>query len=30
LTIPFEGMLENIVDKLKAHPELFEETAFYL
>jgi phospholipase C len=24
----FEGMLENILDKLKARPELFEETAF--
>jgi phospholipase C len=24
----FEAMLENILDKLKAHPELFEETAF--
>jgi phospholipase C len=24
----FEGMLENILDKLKAHPELFEDTAF--
>jgi phospholipase C len=23
-----EGMIENILDKLKAHPELFEETAF--
>jgi len=23
----FEGMLENIVDKLKAHPELFKDTA---
>ena len=23
----FEGMLENIVDKLKAHPKLFKETA---
>jgi phospholipase C len=24
----FEAMLENILDKLKAHPDLFEETAF--
>jgi phospholipase C len=24
----FEGMLENILDKLKAHPELFQDTAF--
>ncbi|MGH6863765.1 MAG: alkaline phosphatase family protein, partial [Methylocella sp.] len=24
----FEGMVENILDKLKAHPELFDETAF--
>ena len=24
----FEAMLENILDKLKKHPELFEETAF--
>jgi phospholipase C len=26
----FEAMVENIVDKLKAHPELFEETAFMI
>jgi phospholipase C len=26
----FEAMLENIVDKLKAHPDLFRETAFFV
>jgi phospholipase C len=26
----FEAMVENILDKLKAHPELFEETAFII
>ncbi len=26
----FEAMVENIVDKLKAHPELFERTAFII
>jgi phospholipase C len=26
----FEAMLENIVDKLKAHPDLFKETAFFV
>jgi phospholipase C len=26
----FEAMLENIVDKLLAHPELFEETALFV
>jgi phospholipase C len=26
----FEAMVENIVDKLKAHPELFEQTAFMI
>ena len=26
----FEAMLENIVDKLKAHPELFKETALFV
>jgi phospholipase C len=25
-----EGMIENILDKLKAHPDLFEETAFMI
>jgi phospholipase C len=28
VTMPFEGMLANIFDKLKARPELLEETAF--
>ena len=26
----FEAMTENIVDKLKAHPDLFRETAFFI
>lgn len=26
----FEAMLENIVDKLKAHPDLFKETALFV
>src|SRR5215470_8217419 len=26
----FEAMVDNIVDKLRAHPELFEETAFII
>src|SRR5262245_42969345 len=26
----FEAMLENILDKLKAHPDLFKETAFFI
>jgi phospholipase C len=26
----FEGMVENILDRLKAHPELFEDTAFII
>jgi phospholipase C len=26
----FEAMVDNIVDKLKAHPELFEQTAFMI
>ena len=26
----FEAMLENIVDKLKAHPELFQDTALFV
>jgi len=26
----FEAMVENILDKLRAHPELFEETAFMI
>src|SRR5215470_17818421 len=26
----FEAMVENIVDKLKRHPELFKETAFFV
>jgi len=26
----FEAMVENIVDKLRAHPELFEETALFV
>jgi phospholipase C len=26
----FEAMVDNIVDKLKSHPELFKETAFFI